>query len=118
MSTETRSAAEVSQSVIPSCSSGRALGIKCAMISWIAPLLAVITLYIGLRFPVLSVFNIVVVGFGVMAMIRSVNHIRKYGACGLGGHIVIGGLLNVAILVLVFIYVYTAGDPLGIRINP
>lgn len=101
---------------VPSCSTGRSLGIKCAVISWVAPLLAVVMLYIGLRFPVLSVFNIVVVGFGVMAMIRSVNHIRRFGACGLGGHIVIGGILNAAILVLVFIYVYTSGDPLGIRV--
>lgn len=118
MNIETSPAPEVSQHVTPTCSTGRALGIKCAMISWVAPLLAVVLLYAGLRYPVLSVFNIIVVGFGVMAMIRSVNHIHKYGACGLGGHIVIGGILNAAILVLVFIYVYTTGDPLGIRVVP
>jgi len=118
MSTGINSAPEVTEDTIPACSTGRALGIKCAMVSWIAPLLAIIVLYVGLRYPVLSVFNIIIVGFGVMAMIRSVNHIRKYGACGLGGHLLIGGLLNAAILVLVFIYVYTAGDPLGIRVAP
>lgn len=116
MSTEISSTPEAVQNAIPSCSAGRSLGIKCAMVSWIAPLFAIIVLYVGLRYPVLSVFNIIIVSFGVMAMIRSVNHIRKYGACGLGGHLLIGGLLNAVILVLVFIYVYTTGDPLGIRV--
>jgi hypothetical protein len=118
MSTEINPAPESTQNAIPACSTGRSLGIKCAMVSWIAPLFAIIVLYVGLRYPVLSVFNIIIVGFGVMAMIRSVNHIRKHGACGLGGHLLIGGILNAAILVLVFIYVYTAGDPLGIRVTP
>lgn len=102
----------------PSCSSGRALGIKCAVVSWAAPLAAIAVLIIGMHVPVLSVLNLLFVGFGVMAMIRSINHIRRYGACGLGGHIVIGGLFNAIILALVFIYVYTGFDPLGIRVTP
>lgn len=103
---------------LPSCSSGRALGIKCAVVSWVAPLAAIAVLVISMHVPVLSVFNILFVGFGVMAMIRSINHIRRFGACGLGGHIVIGGLLNAIILTLVFVYVYTGFDPLGIRVTP
>lgn len=96
------------------CGAGRE-GIKCAVVSWVMPLVAVVVLVLGMRFPVLRVFNILFVAFGVTAALRSVEHIRRHGACGLGGHVAIGVILNLAILGLIFLYVFTALDPLGIR---
>lgn len=92
-----------------------AQGLKCAVVSWVAPLLAVIVLIAGLRFPVLSAFNILVVAFGITALGRSVAHIRRYGSCGLGGHVAVGAILNLAVATLVSIYVFTGFDPVGIR---
>lgn len=92
-----------------------AQGMKCAVVSWAAPLLAVIVLIVGLRFPALSAFNIVVVAFSITALVRSVAHILRYGSCGLGGHVAAGAVLNLAIVTLVLIYIFTGFDPVGIR---
>lgn len=96
------------------CGVGRD-GIKCAVISWAAPLAAVVLLVLGMRYPLLKVFNIVFVAFGTTALARSVAHIRHYGSCGLGGHVAIGTILTIAIVVLVVIYVFTAFHPLALR---
>ncbi len=96
------------------CGVGRE-GIKCAVVSWVMPLVAIAVLVLGMKFPVLRVFNILVVAFGITALIRSVEHIRRFGACGLGGHVAVGVVLNLAILTLILLYVFTALDPLSIR---
>ena len=90
-------------------------GFKCAVVSWVMPLIAVIVLVAGLRFPVLSVFNIVFLAFGLLALVRSIAHIRIYGNCGLGTHVAIGAVLNVAIVILAFVYIFTGFDPLHLR---
>lgn len=90
-------------------------GIQCAVVSWLMPLIAVAVLAAGLRYPVLRVFNIVFVAFGLTALARSVAHIRRYGNCGLGGHVALGVLLNAAIVVLVALYFFTGLDPIRIR---
>lgn len=79
------------------------------------PLVAVTVLALGMRYPLLRVFNIVFVAFGLMALVRSLLHIRAYGSCGLGGHVVAGAILNLVLLALIVLYVFTAIDPLGIR---
>lgn len=99
---------------VPSCGVGRE-GLKCAVVSWVMPLVAVTVLALGMRYPVLRVFNIVFVAFGLMALMRSLLHIRAYGSCGLGGHVIAGAILNLALLALILLYVFTAFDPLGIR---
>jgi hypothetical protein len=99
------------------CGVGRE-GIKCAVVSWVAPLVAVLVLVAGLYYPVVSVFNILFVAFGITALLRSGAHIRRYGRCGLGGHVALGVALNLAIVVLVAVYFFTAFDPLGIRPAP
>lgn len=96
------------------CGVGRE-GIKCAVVSWVMPLIAIVVLVLGMEFPVLRVFNILFVAFGITALIRSAEHIRRFGACGLGGHVAVGVVLNLAIVILIFLYVFTALDPLGIR---
>lgn len=98
----------------PACGVG-AEGFKCAVVSWVMPLIAVIVLIAGLRFPVLSVFNIVFLAFGLLALVRSIAHIRIYGSCGLGTHVAIGTVLNVAIVILAFVYIFTGFDPLHLR---
>jgi hypothetical protein len=98
----------------PVCGVG-AQGLKCAVVSWLMPLIAVAVLVAGLRYPVVRVFNIVFVAFGLTALARSVAHIRQYGSCGLGGHVALGILLNAAIVLLVAVYLFTALDPLGVR---
>jgi len=90
-------------------------GLKCAVVSWLAPLVAVVVLIVGLRYPVVSVFNIIFVAFGVTALARSVAHIRRFGSCGLGGHVIVGVVLNLAIVTLVAIYIFTSFDPIHIR---
>jgi len=92
-----------------------AQGFKCAIVSWVAPLVAVGVLIAGLRYPAVSGFNILVVAFGITATVRSLAHIRKYGACGLGGHVAVGVALNLTVIVLVVIYLFTALDPLDLR---
>jgi hypothetical protein len=92
-----------------------AQGFKCAIVSWVAPLLAAGVLIAGLRYPLVSGFNILVVAFGVTATLRSLAHIRKFGACGLGGHVAVGVVLNLAVVTLVVVYLFTALDPFGLR---
>jgi hypothetical protein len=96
------------------CGVGRE-GMKCAVVSWAAPLVAAVLLVVGMQFPALKVVNIFFVAFGVTALLRSVAHVRRYGSCGLGGHVALGALLNALILALVVTYVFTAFDPLVIR---
>jgi len=74
-----------------------------------------VVLVAGLRYPVVSVFNIVFVAFGITALARSVAHIRTFGSCGLGGHVAVGVVLNLAIVILVTIYIFTGFDPIHIR---
>ncbi len=90
-------------------------GLTCAVVSWVMPLVAVLVLLLGLYFPVVSIFNLLVVAFGITALARSVAHIRRYGHCGLGGHVAVGAVLNLAILVLVITYIFTGFDPIPIR---
>lgn len=91
-------------------------GAKCARIAWSMPLLAMVLLFLGLRYPILNVFNMIVVAFGAMGWTRTVLHTRAYGNCGFGLHLAVGGLLNVAVLTLVGIYFFTGLDPLHIRL--
>jgi hypothetical protein len=90
-------------------------GLKCAVVSWMAPLAAVVVLVAGMRYPVVSAFNIIFVAFGVTALMRSVAHIRTFGSCGLGGHVAVGIVLNLIIVTLVAIYIFTGFDPIRIR---
>jgi hypothetical protein len=90
-------------------------GLKCAVVSWMAPLAAVMVLVAGMRYPVVSAFNIIFVAFGVTALMRSVAHIRTFGSCGLGGHVAVGIVLNLIIVTLVAIYIFTGFDPIRIR---
>ena len=90
-------------------------GLKCAVVSWMAPLAAVVVLVAGMRYPVVSAFNIIFVAFGVTALMRSVAHIRTFGSCGLGGHVAVGIVLNLIIVTLVTIYIFTGFDPIRIR---
>lgn len=92
-----------------------AQGFKCAIVSWVAPLLAAAVLVAGLHYPVISGFNIIFVAFGVTALIRSLAHIRRYGGCGLGGHVAVGLILNLIVVTLVAVYVFTGFDPVNIR---
>jgi len=85
------------------------------VVSWLAPLVAIVVLVAGLRYPVVSVFNIIFVAFGITALLRSVAHIRRFGSCGLGGHVAVGVVLNLAIVVLVAVYFFTSLDPAHIR---
>lgn len=76
---------------------------------------AVVVLVAGMRYPVVSAFNILFVAFGITALARSVAHIRTYGSCGLGGHVAAGVVLNLIIVTLVAIYIFTGLDPIHIR---
>lgn len=98
----------------PMCGTG-AQGFKCAIVSWAAPLAAAVVLVLGMRYPVISGFNILFVAFGITALIRSLAHIRQYGGCGLGGHVAVGIVLNLIVVSLVFIYLFTGLDPVQIR---
>jgi len=102
------------QDVVPVCGVGKD-GIKCAVVSWIAPLAAALVLVVGMTFPVINAFNIIFVACGITALIRSAAHIHRYGACGLGGHVALGVLLNVVVVTLVAIYIFTGFDPLSIK---
>jgi len=90
-------------------------GLKCAVVSWVAPLAAVVLLVVGMRYPVINAFNIPFVAFGVTALARSVAHMRTFGSCGLGGHVAVGVVLNLVIVTLVTIYIFTGFDPIRIR---
>ena len=62
-----------------------------------------------------GIFNLLLVAFGVTALARSVAHVRRYGFCGLGGHVALGAVLNLLILLLVVTYIFTGFDPIHIR---
>ena len=98
----------------PACGVG-AQGFKCAIVSWAAPLAAAVVLVLGMRFPVLNGFNIIFVAFGITALIRSLAHMRQFGGCGLGGHVVVGVILNLIVVTLVMVYIFTSFDPIQIR---
>ena len=98
----------------PACGVG-AQGFKCAIVSWAAPLAAAAILIAGMRFPILNGFNIIFVAFGITALIRSLAHMRQYGGCGLGGHVIVGVILNVIVVTLVMVYIFTGFDPIRIR---
>ncbi len=100
--------------VAPVCGVGND-GMKCAVVSWAAPLAAAVVLVAGFYYPVVSAFNIILVAFGITATLRSLAHIRTFGACGLGGHIAVGVVLNLIVITLVAIYLFTAFDPVGLR---
>jgi hypothetical protein len=85
-------------------------GLKCAVVSWVMPLVAGGVLLLGMRFPAIRAVNILVVAFGVTALLRSYAHIRRFGGCGLGGHVVAGSILNAIVLVLVILYVFFGID--------
>jgi hypothetical protein len=99
----------------PVCGVGGEGGLKCAVVSWAAPLAAAVVLVAGMRYPVISAFNILFVAFGITALARSVAHIRMFGSCGLGGHVAVGVVLNLIIVILVTIYIFTGFDPIHIR---
>ena len=105
---------EISKEPAPACGMGPS-GLKCAVVSWAAPLAATVVLAIGMRYPQAHVFNILFVAFGITALLRSVDHTRTWGPCGLGGHIVAGALLNLCLLALLAAYIFTGLDPLGLR---
>jgi len=105
---------EVNTHSAPVCGVGKD-GLKCAVVSWAAPLAATVVLVAGLHYPLVSAFNILFVAFGITALLRSVAHIRRFGSCGLGGHVAVGVVLNLAIVVLVTIYFFTSFDPVHIR---
>lgn len=92
-----------------------ATGFKCAIVSWVAPLLAVAVLVAGMYYPVVSGFNILVLAFGITATIRSLAHIHRFGNCGLGVHVAVGVTLNLIVIALVVVYLFTAFDPLGLK---
>lgn len=102
-----------SQDVAPVCGVGKD-DRKCAVVSWVAPLAAVM-LVVGMYFPVIRAFNIIFVAFGITALIRSAAHIHRYGACGLGGHVALGVVLNLIVVTLVAIYIFTGFDPLSLK---
>ena len=91
-------------------------GAKCARIAWSMPLLAMVLLYLGQRYPILNVFNMIAVAFGAMGWTRTLLHTRQYGNCGFGLHLAVGAVLNSCVLVLVGIYFFTGLDPLHIRL--
>jgi hypothetical protein len=106
--------AKVEAGPVAICGVG-AQGFKCAIVSWVAPLAAAAVLVAGMRWPVVNAFNLVFVAFGITALIRSLAHIRRYGGCGLGGHVAVGLMLNLVVVTLVVIYIFTGFDPVHIR---
>ena len=91
-------------------------GAKCARIAWSMPLLAMLLLYLGQRYPILNIFNMIVVAFGTMGWTRTALLTRNVGNCGFGPHLIVGGVLNLAALTLVGIYFFSGLDPLHIRL--
>jgi len=107
---------DIKQNPIPDAVCGvGAQGFKCAIVSWVAPLLAAVVLVAGMYYPVVNGFNILIVAFGITATLRSIAHIHQFGSCGLGGHVAVGVALNIVVITLVVIYLFTALDPLGLR---
>lgn len=90
-------------------------GLKSAVLSWLTPLVALAFLIGSYRYPVVSVLNVFFAAFGVAAVWRSVTLIRVYGHYGMGAHLVMGAVLNLAVVVLILVYLFTLLDPLHIR---
>jgi hypothetical protein len=89
--------------------------LKSAVLSWLTPLSALAFLIGSYHYPVVSVLNVFFAAFGVAALLRSVARIRAYGHYGLGGHLAMGVVLNLAVVTLILIYIFTLLDPLHIR---
>jgi len=85
-------------------------GAKCAIVSWVAPLLAIGILLLSLRYPVAAILDLVAVAFGITALARSIAHIRRFGGCGLGGHVALGIVLNAIVVALLGWYLFVGID--------
>jgi len=85
-------------------------GAKCAIVSWVAPLVAIGVLLLSLRYPVAAIFDLVAVAFGITALTRSLAHIHRFGGCGLGGHVALGIVLNVIVVALLGWYLFVGID--------
>ena len=90
-------------------------GLKSALLSWFTPLGSLVFLIGSYQYPVVSVLNVFFAAFGVAALLRSVARIRVYGHYGMGGHLAMGVVLNLAVVTLILIYIFTVLDPLHIR---
>ena len=90
-------------------------GLKSALLSWLTPLGALAFLVGSYHYPVVSVLNVFFAAFGVAGVWRSVALIRVYGHFGLGAHLAMGAVLNLAAVSLILIYIFTLWDPLHIR---
>lgn len=89
----------------PVCGVGES-GMKCAVVSWVMPLVATTVLWLALYYPVVMVFNILFLAFGLTALLRSAAHIRRFGGCGLKGHVTVGVILNIAVVTLFVLNVF------------
>ena len=90
-------------------------GLRSATLSWLTPLGALVFLIGSYHYPLVSVLNVFFAAFGVAALLRSVARIRAYGHYGVGGHLAMGIVLNLAVVTLILIYIFTLLDPLHIR---
>jgi hypothetical protein len=90
-------------------------GLKSAALSWLTPLGTLAFLIGSYQYPVVSVLNVFLAAFGVAGMLRSVARIRAYGHYGVGGHLAMGVVLNLAVVILILTYIFTLLDPLHIR---
>ncbi len=90
-------------------------GLRSAVLSWLTPLSALAFLIGSYRYPVVSVLNVFFAAFGVAGLWRSVSLIRVYGHFGMGAHLAMGVVLNLAVVFLILIYIFTLLDPLHIR---
>ena len=90
-------------------------GLRSAVFSWLTPLGALAFLIGSYRYPAVSVLNVFFAAFGVAALWRAVALIRVYGHYGMGAHLAMGVVLNLAVVVLILTYIFTLLDPLHIR---
>lgn len=90
--------------------------LKSAALSWLTPLGALVFLVGSFHYPMITVLNVFFAAFGVAALLRSVARIRAYGHCGVGGHLAMGVVLNLVVVSLTLIYIFTLLDPLHIRL--
>jgi hypothetical protein len=90
-------------------------GLKSAVLSWLTPLGALGFLIGSYHYPVASVLNIFFAAFGVAGLWRSVALIRVYGHYGMGAHLAMGVVLNLGMVALILVYIFTQLDPLHIR---
>jgi hypothetical protein len=90
-------------------------GLKSAVLSWLTPLGILAFLVGSYRYPAISVLNVFFAAFGVATLWRSVARIRVYGHYGVGGHLAMAVVLNLAVVTLILVYIFTQLDPLQIR---